>query len=40
VDYVYDAHNQPFIAPSTRARVEALRQQIIAGTIKPPSVPK
>ncbi len=31
VDYVFDAHNQGLIAPATRARVEALRQEILDG---------
>ncbi len=37
VDYVYDAHNRPLIDPAVRARVEALRADIIAGRIVVPS---
>lgn len=37
VDYVYDEHNRSMIPDSVRARVEALRAEIIAGRIKVPS---
>jgi basic membrane protein A and related proteins len=37
VDYIYDAHNRPLIPDSARARVEALRQEIVAGRIQVPS---
>ena len=37
VDYVYDEHNRALIADSVRTRVEALRQEIIAGHIQVPS---
>jgi basic membrane protein A len=37
VDYVYDARNRPLIPDAVRARVEALRQEIIAGKIVVPS---
>jgi basic membrane protein A len=37
VDYVYDEHNRALIPDSARARVEALRQEIIAGRIVVPS---
>ena len=37
VDYVYDEHNRALIPDSVRARVESLRQEIIAGRIKVPS---
>jgi basic membrane protein A len=37
VDYVYDEHNRALIGEAVRARVEALRQEIIAGRIKVPS---
>jgi basic membrane protein A len=37
VDYVYDAHNRPFIHDAVRARVEALRAEIIAGRIVVPT---
>lgn len=36
VDYVYDAHNRAVIGDAVRARVEGLRQQIIAGAIRVP----
>jgi basic membrane protein A len=36
VDYVYDDHNRALIGEATRARVEELRQQIIAGAIEVP----
>jgi basic membrane protein A len=39
IDYVYDAHNRAFIPDEVRAKVEALRQQIIAGAIVPPTEP-
>jgi basic membrane protein A len=39
IDYVYDEHNRAFIPEPTRARVEALRQDIIAGRITPPTEP-
>jgi len=37
VDYIYDKHNASLIPDSARARVEALRQEIIAGRIQVPS---
>ncbi len=37
VDYIYDAHNKGLIPDSVRAKVEALRQDIIAGRITVPS---
>jgi basic membrane protein A len=37
VDYIYDAHNRALIPDAVRARIEALRAQIIAGAIKVPS---
>jgi basic membrane protein A len=37
VGYVYDANNKALIPDSVRARVEALKREIIAGTIKVPS---
>lgn len=37
VDYVYDAHNASLIPADARARVEALRRDIIAGRIQVPS---
>jgi basic membrane protein A len=37
VGYVYDANNKAMIPDSVRARVEALRQDIIAGKIKVPT---
>src|SRR4051812_22071087 len=37
VGYVYDEHNRALIPDSIRARVEQLRQDIIAGRIKVPS---
>jgi basic membrane protein A len=37
VDYVYDANNHSMIPDSVRARVEALRQEIIDGKIAVPS---
>jgi basic membrane protein A and related proteins len=37
VDYVYDAENRALIPDSVRARVEALRAEIIAGKIDVPS---
>ena len=36
-DYIYDDHNRGLIPDSVRARVEALRAEIIAGRIKVPS---
>jgi basic membrane protein A and related proteins len=36
VDYVYDEHNRALIGEAVRARVEALRGEIIAGKIKVP----
>jgi len=36
VDYVYDEHNRSMIPDSVRARVEALRAEIVAGRIKVP----
>jgi basic membrane protein A len=37
VDYVDDANNRALIPDDVRQKVEALRQEIIAGTITPPS---
>jgi basic membrane protein A len=37
VDYVFDDHNRALVGEDTRARVEALRQKIIAGEIKVPT---
>jgi basic membrane protein A len=37
VGYVYDTQNRPLIPDSVRARVEALRQEIVAGQITVPS---
>ncbi len=37
VGYVYDDNNRALIPPDVRARVEQLRQEIIAGRIKVPS---
>jgi len=37
VDYVDDANNHAMIPEDVRQKVEALRQEIIAGTITPPS---
>jgi basic membrane protein A len=37
VGYIYDAHNQKLIPPAVRARLEQLRQDIIAGRIVVPS---
>ncbi len=37
VGYVYDEHNRALIPDGVRARVEALRAEIIAGRIKVPS---
>jgi basic membrane protein A len=37
VDYVYDEHNRGMIPDAVHARVEQLRQQIIAGRIKVPT---
>lgn len=37
VDYIYDANNKGLIPDSVHARVEALRQEIIAGKISVPS---
>ena len=36
VDYVYDENNQTWITPDIREQVEALRAEIIAGTIEVP----
>jgi basic membrane protein A len=36
VDYVYDDHNRALIGDEVRARVEKLREEIIAGRIKVP----
>ena len=33
VGYVYDEHNRAMISDATRARVEALKQEIVAGRI-------
>ena len=40
VGYVYDEHNKRLIPDSVRARVEALKAQVVAGKIVVPSVPK
>jgi basic membrane protein A len=37
VGYVYDANNEKLIPPDVRARLEALKQDIIAGRIVVPS---
>jgi len=37
IDYVYDEHNRALIPEAVRARVEALRSDIIEGRIKPPT---
>src|SRR5512141_616430 len=37
VGYIYDEHNKSLIPDSVHARVEALKQEIIAGRIKVPS---
>jgi len=37
VGYIYDDRNKPLIPDSVHARVEALKQEIIAGRIKVPS---
>ncbi len=37
VDYIYDNRNRALIPDSVRARVEELKQEIIAGRIKVPS---
>jgi basic membrane protein A len=37
VGYVYDANNEQLIPPAVRARVEQLRDSIIAGHIRVPS---
>lgn len=37
VGYVYDANNRALLSDEIRARVEELRQEIIAGTIRVPS---
>lgn len=37
VDYIYDANNRALIPDSVHARVEALRQEIIAGRVSVPS---
>ena len=37
IDYVYDAHNRALIPDDVRARVEALRQEIILGRLVPPT---
>ena len=37
VGYVYDEHNKALIPDSVRARVEQLKQEIIAGRINVPS---
>lgn len=36
VDYVFDENNQKWITPEVRAQVEALRAEIVAGTIDVP----
>jgi basic membrane protein A len=38
VGYVFDKNNEKLIPPAVRARVEALKQEIIAGRISVPSV--
>jgi basic membrane protein A len=40
IDYVYDEHNRALIGADVRARVEALRADIIAGRIAPPTETK
>jgi basic membrane protein A and related proteins len=37
VGYIYDVHNQKLIPPDVRARLEQLRQEIVAGRIVVPS---
>jgi basic membrane protein A len=37
VGYIYDNRNRALIPDSARARVEELKQEIIAGRIKVPS---
>jgi len=37
VGYVFDEHNRALIPDSVHTRVEALREEIIAGRIKVPS---
>jgi basic membrane protein A len=37
VGYIYDDHNRALIPDSIRARLEALKQEVIAGRIKVPS---
>jgi basic membrane protein A len=37
VGYIYDANNQKLIPPDVRARLEQLRQEIVAGRIVVPS---
>jgi basic membrane protein A len=37
VGYIYDNRNRALIPDSVRARVEELKQEIIAGRIKVPS---
>ncbi len=37
LSWVYDAHNQALVPAAARARVEALRADIVAGSIRPPS---
>lgn len=37
VDYVYDEHNRALIPDSIRARLEALREEIVSGRISVPS---
>jgi basic membrane protein A len=37
VGYIYDARNRALIPDSVRARVEQLKEEIIAGRIKVPS---
>src|SRR5262249_30190619 len=39
VGYVYDEHNRALIPDSVRARVEALRANVVAGRIAVPTVP-
>lgn len=40
VGWVYDERNRPLIAPAVYARVETLRQAVIAGLIQVPRVPE
>ncbi|MEO7713558.1 MAG: BMP family ABC transporter substrate-binding protein, partial [Gemmatimonadaceae bacterium] len=38
VGYVFDANNEKLIPPAVRARLESLKKEIIAGTVRVPSV--